>query len=337
MTRDSRPRGSTRRPALGALGAVVIAICLLPLVGCASAQRADTPQSPLGRALAPIVITSPPTERQAAMLRDLDEARRHREAHPDDLDAILWHGRRLGYLWRMEEAVAAFSDAAAKHPNRAEPLRHRGHRLISLRRFDAAVRDLRRATELIAGHPDAIEPDGQPNARNQPRSTLHFNVWYHLALAEYLRGRWAESAAAWQTAWTHSHNDDSRVAVAHWYYLTLARSGRTSEAQQLLARIQPGMDVIENHAYRDRLELFAGRRSLEDALRAASESEGIEHWGLAIGMTYLLCDEPDRAGTWFERIVAGDSWPSFGFIAAEAELVRRAANEPHAPKRLSGG
>ncbi|MBK8915645.1 MAG: hypothetical protein IPM64_13805 [Phycisphaerales bacterium] len=263
------------------------------------------------------------------MLRNLDDARRRSEAHPDDLDAIIWHGRRLGYLWRMEEAIAVFTEAVEKFPARAEPLRHRGHRLISLRRFDAAARDLRRAAELIAGRPDAVEPDGQPNARNQPRSTLHFNVWYHLALVEYFRGRWADSAAAWETAWTHCHNDDSRVAVAHWHYLTLARSGRSAEAQALLGRIHPGMDVIENHAYRDRLELFAGRRSLEEVLRATADAAGdagaVEQWGLAIGMTHLLRGEADAARQWFERIVAGESWPSFGFIAAEAELVRMSA------------
>jgi hypothetical protein len=42
--------------------------------------------------------------------------------------------------------------------------RHRGHRYITLRCFDAAIADLEQASKLIKGKPGEIEPDGLPNA-----------------------------------------------------------------------------------------------------------------------------------------------------------------------------
>ena len=73
---------------------------------------------------------------------DLATARRALAADPDDPDNIIWVGRRLGYLWRMSEAIAVYSEGIELHPDCARLYRHRGHRYISVRRFDDAIVDL---------------------------------------------------------------------------------------------------------------------------------------------------------------------------------------------------
>ncbi|HYW08338.1 MAG TPA: hypothetical protein VE913_15375, partial [Longimicrobium sp.] len=105
-----------------------------------------------------------PLERRTALEGELAAARRVYEATPENPDAILWYGRRTAYLGRYREAVEIFSEGAKRHPRDARMYRHRGHRYITLRQFDRAVRDLRRAAELTAGRPDEVEPDGMPNA-----------------------------------------------------------------------------------------------------------------------------------------------------------------------------
>ena len=71
---------------------------------------------------------------------------------------IVWYGRWLGYAGRYEEAVAVFSRGLEVLPDSAWLLRFRGHRYITLRRFDEAVADLERADALAQGRPDQVEP-----------------------------------------------------------------------------------------------------------------------------------------------------------------------------------
>lgn len=121
-----------------------------------------------------------------------------------------------------------------------------------MREFDRAIADLTRAAELTAGRPDAIEPDGIPNARNVPTSTLQSNIWYHLGLAHYLKGDFNRALVAYREAMRVSGNPDMLVATSHWLYMTLRRLGRATEAEAVLAPISREMAIIENDAYRPR-------------------------------------------------------------------------------------
>ena len=118
--------------------------------------------------------------------------------NPDDADATIWMGRRVAYLGRYREAIDHFSDGAEKHPDDARMYRHRGHRYITVRELPKAIADLAKAARSIEGKPDQIEPDGQPNARNTPTSTLNTNIYYHLGLAHYLSGDFEQAAAAYR-------------------------------------------------------------------------------------------------------------------------------------------
>ena len=63
--------------------------------------------------------------------------------------------------------VPTYTRALETAPADARLYRQRGHRYVSVRRFDLAVADLKRAAQL--------------NDRD-------FDIWYHLGLAHYLRG-----------------------------------------------------------------------------------------------------------------------------------------------------
>src|SRR5690606_13467687 len=99
-------------------------------------------------------------------------ARDTARARPDDVDAHIWLGRRTAYLGRHREAIAVYGAALERWPRDARLLRHRGHRWITVRELDSAVVDFTAAAELVRGQPDVVEPDGMPNARNIPTSTL---------------------------------------------------------------------------------------------------------------------------------------------------------------------
>lgn len=242
---------------------------------------------------------------------------------PENADAIIWLGRRVAYLGRYRDAIDIFTEGVRKHPDDPRMYRHRGHRYITIRRFDAAAADLQRAAVLMAGTPDAVEPDGMPNARNLPLTTLHGNVWYHLGLARYLQGDFSRAAYAFRNALTVARNDDSRVAATHWLYMTLRRAGRHEEAAALLEPIGEGMDIIENDAYYRLLRMYKGLVSPDSLMELNGQgATTISTLGYGVGNWYLYNDQPERAEEIFWRVTSAENWAPFGYIAAEADLRR---------------
>ncbi|MFP3940339.1 MAG: tetratricopeptide repeat protein [Thermoanaerobaculia bacterium] len=269
-----------------------------------------------------------PDALRAEREEQLAEARARYEADPGDPDALIWLGRRTAYLGRYREAAALFSRGVERFPEDARFLRHRGHRFLTLRRLDLAEADLARAGELVRGRPDRVEPDGLPNERGIPTSTLQSNVWYHLGLARFARGDFEGALEAYRECLAVSGNPDMLVATSHWLYMTLRRLGRDGEAGEVLEPIHADLDVIENHAYHRLLLLYRGELAAEDLL-ADVEAGSLDFATLAFGVAHLHLVEGRRAEaeTLFRHIVESgrdDQWPAFGHLAAEAELARRA-------------
>ncbi|MCP3903071.1 MAG: hypothetical protein GY715_05485 [Planctomycetes bacterium] len=303
------------------LGAVLVA-------GCASvppaSERVPEAVSLLGQPLYPMAMTA---ETRADREAKLDEARRAYAADPYGEEAIIWLGRRTAYLGRYRDAIAIFTQGLETHPESFKLRRHRGHRYISLRRLDDAITDLSEAARLIDGVADEVEPDGLPNARNMPTSTNFTNIYYHLGLAHYLRGSFAESADAYAQCVRYSRNPDMLCAATYWLYLSRRRLDHDDAARAALAPIGADMDVIENHGYHQLLLLFKGETTLEAVTGGDAPPVGraIENATVAYGvaMWRILDGGAERPAPLFKEIIAGDAWPAFGFIAAEAELARR--------------
>ncbi len=269
---------------------------------------------------------SPPpisSEAKRDMEARLSEAQARYAAEPNNPEALIWVGRRLGYLGRFTEAIEVYSLGIKKFPRDARLYRHRGHRYITIRKFDLAIADFQKAVRLVKGLPDEVEPDGQPNARNIPTGTLQFNIWYHLGLAQYLTGRNEDALKSYRECLKVSRNADSIVATTHWLYMTLRRLKRESEARQTLDPIKTKMDVIENDGYYKLVLMYKGLVDAE-ALRAETLKQPSSPGSLSI--LYGLANwhhyngRAEKSVELLQQIVSSDQWTSFGYIAAEADL-----------------
>lgn len=280
--------------------------------------------SPLGR---PLYATPPMKDRARQEMLLLEAQKRLRE-DPNDPGAWVWVGRRLGYLWRMTEAIEVYTRGIQRFPKDAALYRHRGHRYITVRQFDKAIADLESASRLMSGLPDVIEQDGMPNEKNIPLTTLHFNVWYHLGVAHYVKGDFSKARVAFgQSMHCRGKHDDNLVAATDWLYMTLRRLGHDDEANALLQPISEDMDIIENQAYLDRLLIYKGITQSDDIFNVNTATElDLATMGYGVGNWYFCEGDRARAVTVFEKVVAGGYWPAFGYIAAEADLARMRGN-----------
>jgi len=252
----------------------------------------------------------------------LAAARKACDANPNDADAIIWLGRRTAYLGRFREAIEIFTRGIAAHPKDARFYRHRGHRYITVREFDHAIGDLEKAAALEKGKPDQVEPDGQPNARNIPIGTTQSNIWYHLGLAYYLKGDWKNALRVYRAGESTSRNPDRMVSLGHWLYMTLRRLGRNAEAKKVLEPISAQMEIIENASYQRLMLLYKGAISPEELLRTSGEGVDVPTIGYGVANWHYYNGRKTEAVALWKKIVAGEQWGAFGYIAAEADLKR---------------
>ncbi len=272
---------------------------------------------------------------EAVYEKNLASARAAWERTPENADSIIWLGRRLGYLGRHAEAIEVFSRGIALHPKDARLYRHRGHRFITIRRFDAAIQDLNQAYALVRGRPDEVEPDGIPNPRGIPISTLNTNIRYHLGLAHYLKGDFAKALPFYQEDVAAAVNPDMVVATSHWLYMTLRRLGRPAEAAKVLEPIGADMDIIENGAYHRLLLLYKGQLPVDSLQGPSGTRDAVQDAGIGygIGNWHLYNGRRAEARRVFEQVLATPQWGAFGYIAAEAELARASGRRGSANDR----
>jgi len=259
--------------------------------------------------------------KDSSRVKKFREAEAKYKADNNSAENIIWLGRRTAYLGDYQKAITIFSEGIEKFPDDARFYRHRGHRYISTRQLDKAIADFEIAVDLIKGSQDKIEPDGIPNRLNQPVSSLHTNIYYHLGLAYYLKANWEKALANFQNCYDASTNDDMRVASSHWLYMILQRMENLEKANAILKPITAEMDIIENDGYHQLLLFYKGEVAEEslagNGSAGASEAVryGIAHW-------YQYNGDMEKAKSLYNALLKEGSWSGFGYLAAEAEMAR---------------
>lgn len=312
------PRVFGQRICAVALRALFVACVLPPSCAPTEARSLD------GRALAAPQLGK---AKRARLERDLDEARERMASQPDSVDAAVWVGRRLAYLGRYREAIEWYTMALARFGPQPALLRHRGHRLVTVRSFAQAESDLARAMALCDGRPDETEVDGIPTAGG-PRTTLQGNIAYHLALAQFCQGKFDDAAASWRRALELATNDDADVSARYWLAVTEFERGKPEMARAVLAPLReaPPMDIRENHSYH-RLALALRGDIAIDSLQAADGPLGVGvdratlGFGRAMHARHIAGSEREAQAI-LRETARLDEWAAFGVIASEATLAR---------------
>ncbi len=251
----------------------------------------------------------------------LEQAKAQLEKDPS-VDNLIWLGRREAYLGNYETAIDIYSKGTIKYPKDARFYRHRGHRYISSRCFDLAVKDLKKAVGLSRYEDNELEPDGLPNALGIPTSTLQGNIYYHLGLTYYIQKKYHKARYAYEKCLKLAENPDSYVAAANWLYVIYRHLGHDRRADKLLITINDDMKLIENHSYHTLLKLHQGKINPIDLEEGIMNGESLSNTTLAFGLGnyYFINGDEVKAQELFKNITKGNQWSAFGYIAAESRL-----------------
>jgi len=242
-------------------------------------------------------------------------------AAPDDVELLIAAARARRNSWHYRDEIALYTRVLELAPEDWRPYRFRGHRYVSVREFDNAIRDLERARAL---------------------APLNWDVAYHLGLAYYVSGRFAEAAdeylrcvgladdaaakaadsEAFRSCSRNGSDPESRVAMTEWAARALVRAGRTEEAEALAAAVAADLEVEENLSYYHDLLYAKGLKTADELVNLAPDAPyRLETVGYGVATRLLAAGDTTRAVEILRRIAADPWWPGFGRIAAEADLT----------------
>jgi len=234
----------------------------------------------------------------------------------NNAEALIWYGRRTAYLGYFQEAIKLFTLGIKNHPNDARFYRHRGHRYISTRQYDKAISDFKKAVLLIDGKEDQSEPDGLPNPKNIPLSTLHGNIWYHLGLAYYLKNDMENALNSFNNRSVTHKYDDNIVSGGHWLYMINRRLGKIGEANTVVNKVHKDMDIIENMSYHQSCLFYKG-----ELQESEMKMDEVALYTLA---NWYVYDKNDtlKAIKYYENLLEKGNPYSFAYIAGESDWNR---------------
>lgn len=264
-------------------------------------------------------------------------------------DRYLLAGKFQALQRNFDRAIELFTEGLAEAPDDARLFRHRGHRHLNQRHYREGLADLEAAARLIEGTPDTFDyftaetvadienllldrPISDPHLEVTPettaatshlyKSTLHFSVYYHLALARFLLRDYGGALSDYRRALSASIDDDARSAVNDWIYMTLLRLGREEEAAAHLDALDTDGYLIneETPLYVNRLRLYKGEISPEELRRrAAAKPLSLVTAEFAIAQWHLHAGRHDDARTSFDRLLEQGDRHSFAYLVAERD------------------
>ncbi len=214
-----------------------------------------------------------------------------------------------------QKTIKLFTLGIKNHPNDARFYRHRGHRYISTRQYDKAISDFEKAVQLIDGHEDQIEPDGLPNAKNIPLSTLQGNIWYHLGLAYYLKNDMNNALKSFNNRSVTHKYDDNIVSGGHWLYMINRRLNLIKESNVILNKIHKDMDIIENMSYHQSCLFYKGELKESEII-----TDDVALYSLANWYIYEKNDTI-KAKQYYQKLLNTGKSYSFAYIAGEADWI----------------
>jgi len=260
----------------------------------------------------PLELTSALGRKLYALPEDaaVAKARQALAADPKNPALALDLSKALAACRQYNEAVAVDTAAMTSSPTNAELFLERGHRELGLRKFAAAQADLEHANKL---DPKLVD------------------VYYHLALAHYFQGQFAEAAKFFAQGREIAKTDDLLIDYTAWLYSSLRRAGKEQDAAAAIARITPEMKNTGPHLffYLQLIRFYQGKLTAQQILPPPPSPPGDVESELSfntvnygVGNWNIYNHNNSNAISLFRKVVEGEAWNSWGFVGSETELVR---------------
>jgi hypothetical protein len=100
------------------------------------------------------------------------------------------------------------------------------------------------------------------------------------------------------------------------------RLGNPAKADSLLAPIHADSTVIENQSYADLCQLYKGWISVDSVMPTGEGNPSNDAVRYGVANWYLSNGDTVKAKQLMEELVNTKAFSSFGYVAAESDLIR---------------
>jgi hypothetical protein len=115
---------------------------------------------------------------------------------------------------------------------------------------------------------------------------------------------------------------EMKISVWDWQFLSFLRGGKPNLANQVLEKVPKVTGLMENDNYYQRLQFYKGELPVKQMIDF-SQPLPTEQINMAYGMSCLE-DNKEKANQIRKNILETNQWISFSFLAAEADISRKA-------------
>ncbi|MBT5186058.1 MAG: hypothetical protein HOH19_14415 [Kordiimonadaceae bacterium] len=208
----------------------------------------------------------------AFFTKDLEIAKATMAIAPEREDSYVWLGRRHGYLGELPQAIEVFTEGLEIFPDSYKLYRYRGRHLARNYQFEDAIKDYKKAAELLEDEPDSYEPNGIANGLDLTLSTFKQNIPYYLGQTSMAVGDYETVISAMDEA---IHVPvlfaymEELVPVTFWKYMAWRKLGEHQLAETELVKVPSEYPLIENYTYHAALNYLKGKYERDDFLKSA--------------------------------------------------------------------
>ena len=245
-------------------------------------------------------------------------AKQKLDADPKNLELLRALEQEQVKAWQYREALETCARGLQIAPQTAAFYVERGHREVALQQFAATIADMNRAI--------AIDPSIG-------------DIYYHLGLAHYFRGEFAQAAEAFQKSVNiakskGAEGTDGVTNSTNWLYASLRRAGKKDEAAKALEAVPPEVTTKDAHSqvYLNLVRFYQGKMKDSEVVEPEPPRDGhvylepelkFDTSAYQVGNWYLYNGNLAKARGYFERIAKGGVWITWGFVGAQVELAKR--------------
>jgi len=230
-------------------------------------------------------------------------------------------GRSLVGIGQFRKAVDVYTEGLSAFPDSYRLLRHRGHRHINLRELEPAITDLGRAEELIRNEPEVYEYD----AAGKPGATYQHQIWYHIGLYHFMKGNYADAAAAFEKSLATSHAGSDAAGASDWLYNSYMRAGEKEKAAAVAKPFTLDF-AIDNktYPYYRRLLLFNGIIKPEELVDESKDIAAMDLYEVTklygLANYYAYQGDSAHAQALYAKVLQSGEWPGFAYACAELDV-----------------